>query len=83
MEGPSHGAQQSGLQDTRCRSSLVVQRVKDPPLSLLWLKSLRWHSFNAWLRDFPVPQVWPKRKRKKKLMQQGGSQKQKHSCTGV
>ena len=36
------------------RSSLVVQRVKDLVLSLLW------HSFSPWPENFHMLLVWPK-----------------------
>ena len=36
-------------------SSLVVQRVKDLALSLLW------HRFNSWPRNFCMPRVRPKK----------------------
>ena len=42
-------------------SSLVVQWVKDPALSLLWLRSLRWCGFSPWLRKFHMPRAQPKR----------------------
>ena len=34
--------------------------VKDPALSLLWLKSLLWLWFNPWLDNFCIPRVQPK-----------------------
>lgn len=46
-------------------SSLVAQGVKDPELSLLWLRLLSWHGFNPWPGDFHVPWVRPYKKNKK------------------
>ena len=47
------------------KSSLVAQRVNDPALLLLWLRrSLPWHRFDAWPRNFHMPQAQPKKKRK-------------------
>ena len=43
------------------RSSLVAQRVKDPRLSLLWLRSLQWHGFDPWPGNFCMPWAWPKK----------------------
>ena len=40
------------------RSSPVAQWVKDPALSLQWLRSLLWHGFNPW--DICMPWAWPK-----------------------
>ena len=42
-------------------SSLVAQGVKDPVLSLLWLRLLSWHGFNPWPGDFHMPWMGPKR----------------------
>ena len=39
----------------------VVQQVKDPALSLLWLRSLAWHGFNLQPRNFHMPWAWPKK----------------------
>ena len=39
------------------RSSLVVQLVKGPALSLLWLWLQLWHRFNPWPRNFCVPDM--------------------------
>ena len=48
------------------RSSLVVQQIEDPALSLLWLWSLLWLRFDPWPRNFLMPRVWPPKKNKKK-----------------
>ena len=45
----------------------MAQWVKDLVLSLLWLGSLLWHGFNPWPGNFRMPQVWPKKKKKKGL----------------
>ena len=37
------------------RSSLVVQWVKDPALSLPWLGSLLWRGFDPWPGDLHIP----------------------------
>ena len=42
-------------------NSLVAQWVKDPELSLWWLRSLLWHRFNLWPRNFCMPWMWPKK----------------------
>ena len=47
-------------------SSLVIQRVKDPALSLLWIRLLLWHKFSPWPRNFCMP--WVQLKKKKKEM---------------
>ena len=36
-------------------SSLMVQWVKKLALSLLWLRSLLWHGFDSWPRNFRMP----------------------------
>ena len=41
----------------------MAQLAKDPLLSLLWLGSLLWYV--PWLRNFHMPQVRPKKKKKK------------------
>ena len=35
--------------------------VKDLAWSLLWLGSLLWCAFDPWLRNFHMPQAWPKK----------------------
>ena len=40
--------------------------AKDPTLSLQWLRSLLWHRFDSWLRNFHMLQAWQKKKKKKK-----------------
>ena len=44
----------------------VLQQVKDPELSLLWLPLLLWRGFNPWLRNFCMV-----------CMQRGGKKKEK------
>ena len=52
------------FQKCNLRSSLVVQWVKDPTLSLQWLGSLLWqHVFSPWPRNFHMSQAWLKRKK--------------------
>ena len=46
------------------RPSFVIQWVKDLALSLWWLRSLLWHGFGLWPRNFYVPWLWPKEERK-------------------
>ena len=61
------GKKRKGKQKTaKVQSSHVTQRVKDPPLSLQWLKSLMWHRLNPWLGNFCIPWIWPKTKQNKK-----------------
>ena len=42
------------------KSSHVVQWVKDLVLSLLWLRSLLWHGFDPWPRNFCLLRAQPK-----------------------
>ena len=46
-------------------SSSVVQWVKHPVLSLLWLWLLLWRWFHTWPGNFCKPQPRPKKKKKK------------------
>ena len=39
------------------RSFFVVQQVKDPELSLQWLRSLLWFGFHPWPRNFHTPEA--------------------------
>ena len=48
-------------------SPLVVQQVKDPMSSLMWLRLLLWHRFDPCPRNFLMPWAQPKKKRKKKF----------------
>ena len=43
----------------------MVQQVKDLVLSLQWLGSLLWHSFDPWPGNFYMLWVQPKKKKKK------------------
>ena len=45
----------------------MVQQVKDPALSLLWLGSQLWHNFDLWPWKFPMLWARPKRKKREKL----------------
>ena len=40
----------------------MVQRVKDPVSSLLWLGSVLWRGFDPWPGNFCIPRVQPKKK---------------------
>ena len=51
------------------RSSLVAQQVKDPVVSLVWLRWLLQHGFNPWTRNFHMLQVHQKKKSKNKNKQ--------------
>ena len=42
----------------------MAQRVKDLALPLLWLGLLPWYRIEPWLRNFHMPQGWPKEKKK-------------------
>ena len=42
----------------------MAQWVKYLVLSLQWLRSLLWHGCDLWSRNFHMPQVWPKKKKK-------------------
>jgi len=46
---------------------LVAQQVKDPVLSLLWLRSLLWDRFKSLARTLPHAAAWPKNKKIKSL----------------
>ena len=39
----------------------MAQWVKDPALSLMWLRSLLWSRFDPWPRNFCMPQAQLKR----------------------
>ena len=43
-------------------SYLVAKQIKDPALSLLWLRSLLWCRFDLWPGNFCMPWVWFKKK---------------------
>ena len=43
----------------------MAHQVKDPALSLLWLRLQLWCGFNPWPRNFCMPWVSLKRKEKK------------------
>ena len=40
----------------------MAQQVKDPALSLLWLRSLLWRGFNPWPGNSPMLQTQPPKK---------------------
>ena len=44
---------------------MVAQWVKDPALSLLWLKLPLWHRFHPWPGNFHIPRAWLKNKEMK------------------
>ena len=44
----------------------MAQSVKTLVLSLWLIKSLLWHGFSPWPRNFCMLWAWPKRKKKKK-----------------
>ena len=46
--------------ELRPQSSPLAQQVKDPTLSLLWLGSLLWHSFNSWPESFHMSKALQK-----------------------
>lgn len=45
-------------------SSRVAQWVKELALSVQRLRLLPWHRFNRWPRNFRMPRVWLKKKKK-------------------
>ena len=45
----------------------MVQYVKDPVLSLLWLGLLLWRGFNPWPQNFCILQAQPKQTNKNKV----------------
>ena len=58
-------------------NSLVVQRVKDRVLSLLWLVSLLLHGFDSWPQHFCMPQCGQKQK-----LREGGQCTLPHRASG-
>ena len=42
-------------------SSIVTQQIKNM-VSLQWVKSLLWHRFSLWPKNFHMPQAWRKNK---------------------
>lgn len=48
-------------------SSRVAQQVKKPALPQLWCWLQLWCRFDPCLRDFHMPQGWPKREKKKEM----------------
>ena len=56
------------------QSSHVAQWIKDPALSLQWLKLLLWHGFDLWPRDFC--KLWLPQKERKKERGEGGGRKE-------
>ena len=56
------------------RSSLVVQQVKDPTMSLQQFGSLLWYGFDPWPRNFHVLLERQKKKKKKKPLVRDGKQ---------
>ena len=48
------------LKDIAFLELSLVQQVKDPELSLQWLRSLLWHRFDPWPRNFCMPRMGPK-----------------------
>ena len=63
-----------------------MQPVKDPALSLLWVRSLRWSGLIPGPRNIHMPWEWPKEKEKKKselpinLEAHAGKRKSKREC---
>ena len=51
---------------TNSGSSLVAQWVKDPMLSLQWLRLLLWRRLDPWPRNFCMPQAQPKKEKNQK-----------------
>ena len=49
----------------------MVHWVKDLVLSLLWPWSLLWYGCNPWPGSYHMPQVQPKKERKKKKLAEG------------
>ena len=43
-----------------------MHQVKDPAVSLQWLRLLLWWGFDLWSGNFHTPQAWQKKKKKKK-----------------
>ena len=62
------------------RSSLVARWDKDPALSLLRHGLLQWWEFNLWSKNFCMPWVWQKKKKKKGIFFKAGSTWVKGNC---
>ena len=45
----------------------MVQQIKDPALSLLWVRSLLWHEFDTWPRELPHAIDVPPQKKVKRM----------------
>ena len=43
----------------------MLKQVKNPVLSLQWLRLLLWCRLDPWPSNFYVPRVWSKKKKKK------------------
>ena len=52
MEDFHHSTLQGYSSNSKIKSSLVAQQVKDPALSLMWLGLLLWPKFSPWLGNF-------------------------------
>ena len=46
----------------------LEQPVKDPVLSLQWIRVLLWRGFKAWRRNLHMPWVWQKKKKEIKYV---------------
>ena len=65
------------------RSSLVAQWVKDLAMLLQQPRSLLWHGFNTWPRNFHMSQMQPKKKQKQKTLSPKHNPKPKPVCVGL
>ena len=52
------------IKEKKFWSSLLAQWIKDPVLSLQWLRLLLWYRFDPWPRNFCMPWVWSKKREK-------------------
>ena len=61
-------------------SSHVAQRIKDPAFLQLWCRSQLWQGLDPWPRNFQMPWVLPKEKRKEKRK---GEKERKESIRSI
>ena len=70
-------------QNTKIRSSLVAQQVKDLALAPQQLSWLLWQRFDPWPRNFHILQAWPPPPCKKKICIKGKKKKRKEHTAQI
>ena len=66
-----------------CSIPGLEQWVKDPELPQLWHTSELWLGFDPWPRNFQIPQMWQKKKKRKKEKKRNASVFQKIVSKGT